>query len=298
MALLWILGIYLIMQPQAKDRINKWIIIALFLGLAIFPGLGLLSYSVALGYAYFFHPRGITEIPTFQSLVESAHVPFFADEEEEQQPLLDVLRFANLETRRAAIASMGQHVTPGRTLLLRNLLTDPQAEIRSDASVILTRLEESLAQKLHATHEVWITDQANRRYTLELFDQYYQYAASNVLDEASQRIYFLKARDLLLQVLSEEVALAEYWYKLAQVRHQLGEDREALQNVLTALRLTPDSHYAYQLACDLAFYQRDWNTLHILAQRNHDQSGGAAVQYALQWLIPKSPQKLEEVRHG
>jgi len=86
---------------------------------------------------------------------------------------------------------------------------------------------------LQAAYEIWKSDPTGKEQTLYLVDQYHQYVTSNVLTEASQRIYLLRTRDLCFKY-SRGSIMASYWYKLAQM-HLLGEDQLALQDVLLTM---------------------------------------------------------------
>jgi tetratricopeptide (TPR) repeat protein len=174
--------------------------------------------------------------------------------------------------------------------LLRHLLSDAQPEIRSDASIAVTRLEEELTGALNDSLERWMADQAHTGRTLDLADQYYHYACSNVLDEMSQRVYYVKARDLLQRCIAQDGMRADLWVKLARVRQQLGEESQALQDVRTALQLQPHSAEAYLLAMELAFGVHAWEILISLADEGVGTfPAGTASRTTLQWWL--SPQQ-------
>jgi hypothetical protein len=68
----------------------------------------------------------------------------------------------------------------------------------------------------------------------------------------------MKARGLLLGVLTQEPADAKQWIKLARIHQRLDELPEALRDVRIALQLEPASHEAFVLAMDIAFRGRFW----------------------------------------
>ncbi len=241
---------------------NRYGLVALSLGLLTFPGLGLLACAIARSIAWLM-PQGseagqITD--TLPSL-QAPHPPL----DMQVQPLIDLLRSSDLEQRRAAVTALSHLATPEAILCLRQLLSDEQAEIRSDASIILTRLEYELAGDLHAALERWRSDTTDHRATLDLVDQYYRYATSNVLDRASQHAYLAKACDLLQQMKADDIDKmnAELWLKLARIRQRLGETAAAAQDALRSIQLSPGAD-AYLLAIELAFRLRYWNTLDSL----------------------------------
>jgi tetratricopeptide (TPR) repeat protein len=215
----------------------------------------------------------------------------------EVQPLIDVLHTSDLEMRRAAVAALGRQVNPGAIRLLRQLLSDAQPEIRSDASIALTRLEEELASALNTSLELWTADPTDKERTLNLADQYY--ACSHVLDEMSQRWYFAKARDLLQQCITQDGMNAELWLKLARIRHHLGETTQALQDARTALQLQPHSAEAYLLAMELAFRLHAWEILLSLARKGlRTFPSTSEARTALQWWVALHPEVHGGRLHG
>ena len=244
-----------------RINVNGWGVAALLLGLCALPGFGSLTFNVVLSIASFMRQRTTREMPV--ETVPTLEISTALDLE--IQPLVDVLHNTDLETRRAAVAALGRHANPGSIRLLRQLLSDPQAEIRSDASIALTRIESELSCALNASLEQWTADPADSEFTLTLADQYYQYACSNVLDEVSRHLYLVKARNLVQQIISQDNMGAELWIQLARIRQLLGEAKDALQDARTALHLQPDSQEAYLLAMELAFCLHAWDTLISLA---------------------------------
>lgn len=266
MTLLWVSGIGLMnIHDEQKVRIgrihiHKLSIVALLLSWCTFPGFGALSYSIALFTARFLDP-GAT--PETLGMISSPHTVSPALDME-IQPLIDVLAASDPDMKRAAVAVLSRQVNPGGIQLLRQLLADVEPDIRSDASIALTRFEEKLASELNASLALWVVNPDPQR-TLSLVDQYYAYACSNVLDEISQSCYLAKARDLLQQYITQDSTKADVWLMLARIRQLLGETVEAMQDVRTALQLHPLSEEAYQLAMELAFRLHEWGLLISLA---------------------------------
>src|SRR5438876_1107249 len=189
--LLWALGVNLSDKQHVHDEqtirigrmpVHKWSIAALLLSWCTFPGFGPLAYSIALLTARFLHQGAAIEMPEVTTSAHELSPPL----DLEVQPLIDVLSTSDLEMKRAAVAALSRQVNPGGIQLLRQLLSDAQPEIRSDASIALTRLEEELAGALNASLELWTAEPADKKRALNLADRYYEYACSNVLDEMSQ----------------------------------------------------------------------------------------------------------------
>ncbi len=311
LTLLWAWGVNLIAGqntlegPTSLFSPNKWGITALLLGTGTFPGFGSCMYSMAFLFTrYLFSPfsarrlaRGATDLQTEQPLVER-----FIISEEIAQPLVDELYEENTEVRRAVVAKLSRCANPDAVQLLRQLLSDAKAEIRSDASIALARLDDEMSRALNLSFDKWSANPTDLDLTLTLADHYYHYATSNVLDKKSQRFYLELARDLLTQARArEEVKEARFWLRLAHIRQRLGELPEALRDALHALRLQPDHAEATLFAMDLAFCTRCWDILVSLARPETSAQPGDAdghtLSSPLHWWTTLSPELSEGVHH-
>jgi hypothetical protein len=273
--LIWAFGINLLSNagvPRSgltvnwRTFMNKWGIGALLLGLFTFPGLGTLTYSIALAIAALLHRKMGAVSPQLAPTPENIHVSAAAI-----QPTVDVPQETDIETKRLAVATLSRQGTPEAMRVLRQLLLDPHAEIRTDASIALTHLEERLSRALNSSLEQWMKNPSDRESTLNLADQYYQYACSNVVDEASQHFYLVKAYDLLHHVITPGTMEPDPWLKLARICQRLNKLEEALRTVRVSLQLSPRTSDAYLLAMELAFELCDWNSLVAFA------NGGVGV---------------------
>lgn len=294
LALIWAMGVNRLSR-QNKSLIslislNKWGLTALLLGAGSFPGFGSGAYSLAFLIArYLFAaspiPKSVAIAPgpgaaeTFADVIPPTG-------ERAEQSLEDDLYGGNTEARRAVVAKLSRTARPATTRLLRQLLSDSKAEIRSDASIALTRLDDEMSRTLHLAYAAWTAQPTDATLTLDLVDQYYRYAASNVLDSQCQRFYLVQARDLLVPLVAQaEAQNAQCWLLLARIRQRLGELPEALQDASRALQIQPDISEAALLAMELAFRTQAWETLITLAgHKANTTSLHADVDLApLQW---------------
>jgi len=259
---------------------NKWGVGALLLGLFTFPGLGTLTYSIALVMATLLRRKmGAFSQKLVQKTPELVHVSPVVS-----QPIVDIPQDADIETKRLAVARLSRQGTPEAMQVLRQLLSNPQAEVRTDASIALTHLEERLSRMLNNSLEQWMKDPSERESTLNLANQYYQYAHSNVLDEASQHFYLVKAYDLLHRVTAQGAMEADLWLKLARVCQRLNKLDEALRAVRISLQFSPHTSEAYLLAMELTFKLRDWDGLVAFASEGVGALPAASeVSKSLQW---------------
>jgi tetratricopeptide (TPR) repeat protein len=180
--------------------------------------------------------------------------------------LLEMVYSADLAVRRATIATLAKQADHKTAHLLRQLLVDPQPEIRSDAAILLKRMEERYAQDLQTALEAWQAQPTKER-TLALVEQYYQYASSNILDEAIQHFYYQRAYDLLLPIVQKHRKEAALWMRLAYLHSHFGDFIVGLYAACQAWELQPTSTEAYQLALDLAFRAHAWDKLNRLTKK-------------------------------
>ncbi len=254
-----------------------------FAGLAMFPGCGLVACGLA---------SVVIRLTVRQSKPVESEEKFAIAENEMPctvpnlmvEPLVHALSDADLETRRAAVAELGRLGNPSAIELLRQLLTDPSPEVRHDASVMLTRLENALIQPINATLARWEagtsqpktgkfgTGPAPDERAYLLAEQYYRYAESNVLDVPSRHPYLLKARELLTVVLEHDEAHIAARTLRARVHLRLNEPTIALQDVIQALKFHPANADLTLLAMESAYGARDWGALIALA---HDALASA-----------------------
>ncbi len=311
-AIVWALGVNFMSlgntRPEAistekhlKHRYRKYIrwsgLVALFLGLGTFPGFGSLAYIVALVVGGFSRRPDIEaqEEPSLPAKMPPLPVEISPSLDWLVQPLVDHLQVADIETRRTAVAVLGRYGNPQTTRLLRQLLSDPQSEVRADASIALSRLDDVCSQSLNLSLEQWSVNPTDNKLALTLAEECYRYACSNILDQTSQHFYLERARNLLLQIIVQNSNNAELWLKLAHVRARLGESQAALQDAQVSLRHNPASVEAAVLAMELAFRLHAWDTLIALADRQ-----GATLSHeaaSLRWWSELNPE-LQEVLHG
>lgn len=313
-AIVWALGVNCLslrnMQSEAaatkKHAKQRWMpyiswsgLVALFLGLGAFPGFGPFAYSMALIIGNFLrHPSAIEtqEEVVLRAEVSPIPVEISPSLDWTVQPLVDHLQASDIETRRIAVAVLGCYGNPQTTQQLRQLLADPQGEIRADASIALSRLEDEFSRSLNLALEQWRANPTDNALALTLAEECYCYACSNVLDQGSQYFYLEHARDLLLQVVAHNSSNANLWLTLARVRARLNEPHQALQDAQVSLRLNPGSAEAALLAMELAFRLHAWDLLIALANRQTTALPDEAA--SLLWWGELKPEVQKEVAHG
>lgn len=299
--LLWASGVNLLTRRderlawQGFVSLNKWGTTALLLGAGTFPGFGVGAYSVAcLIVKYGFAPlaRQDNALAELQVATHGSSLSEPFTLERRMRPPADDLQEGDTGARRAVIARISRAATPATTQLLRQLLSDTRAEIRSDASIALSRLDDEMSRTLNAAYVAWQAHPADADLILALVEQYYEYASSNVLDEGCRDTYLALARDLLLQVVAQEgQQTAQRWLLLARIRQRLGELPEALQDACRALQCQPDCAGASVLALELAFRTHAWDTLVALASHSASaqylqKDEPAAFASAQWWAMP------------
>ncbi|HTK12087.1 MAG TPA: HEAT repeat domain-containing protein [Ktedonobacteraceae bacterium] len=259
-------------------HLNGWSMTAFLFSLCMFPGLGPCAYGIAFIITTLLPKKMPAE--TFDATAPMATIG--PPPNPEVQPLIDIVYDSDLDMRRAAVAELSRQAGPPAIHLLRQLLSDPQTEIRSDASIALNNLDDRLALALNDAFVEWCTAPKDRERTLFLANQYYQYASSNLLDDVSMRMYLDRARDLLLHITAQNATDVEVWFQLALIYQRQQAYPEALQAICTVLQLNPSYPEASFLALELAFRQHAWSTLVTLA-RNERRAQSLALT-SLQWI--------------
>ena len=253
--------------------LNRWLLTSVLLGLLLFPGLGPLGCTVGFGLSRLLS-QGPQEDPGAGDHLE-APAPDLAGRRSlrdavdplrdlQIQPLVDILRQPNSELKRAAIAMLGRRDSHEAMRLVREALTDPDPDVRSDAAVTLSRFEDNVNRALNqAVAQGLESPHSAERYA----DLCYRHATSDLLDAATSRYYLTQARDTLRQITALRPKRADVWLDLARVHYHLGEEAAAWQALDRARTLHPANVASYLLAMELAFDARDWGRLAAYAQQ-------------------------------
>jgi hypothetical protein len=277
-ALLWTWGGRLLVRQAGARRAvsssepERWGLTALLLGVGTFPGLGPLACTLTFGLAGSLRAPVLARKAADRELQDGwRQAEKLSVHNEPVLPFVDDVLEGNTEARRAVVAELGRVADSGTTHLLRRLLSDPEAEIRCDASIALNCLEEKMSRGLHQAFADWRANPADTTCSLAFVEHCYRYATSNVLDAQCQRFYLVLVRDLVQQVLADgRHEGGKLWLTLADVRQRLGEFPQALQDALSALHMWPQVPAASLLAMDLAFCCHKWDLLCSLAGQYTD----------------------------
>lgn len=311
-AWLWAVGVNLLTRRGEQRGVtllvprNAWSLTALLVGTGTFPGFGVSAYSIAclvIKYGFSSLVRETPLLTESEILGPGAILADLPAPGGRVRSLVEDLQEGDTEARRAVVARIGHTETPEAMGLLRQLLSDTQAEIRSDASIALSRLDDELSRSLNTAFVAWQTNPGERERVLALGEQCYAYANSNVLDASCQRAYLALARDLLLPLAAQEEKPDCQWrLLLARVRQRLGEAPEALQDVRSVLQDQPEDASARLLAMELAFHTRSWDILLLLAHQEValpiSQVAEPTVQLCTQWWYSPDLKLPTGVRHG
>src|SRR5579859_5499537 len=218
---------------QTAERITsapgRWTTTAVLLGLLLFPGFGPLGCTLAFGIAQFLRKSPHQDVgsePRAGAVISPslAKRPVDALAHLQVQPLVEILRGSNIELKRAAIEALGRQGDHEAVRLIRTMLTDPHHDVRGDAAVTLSHLEDDFIRALRAAAVQARESPSGAQRYAELCCRY---ASSDLLDPASSRLYHVRARDALEAALAQEPAEATLWSDLAQVHRALGDTRAA-----------------------------------------------------------------------
>jgi tetratricopeptide (TPR) repeat protein len=235
-------------------------------GLLLFPGFGTLGCTIAFGLSSLRlmarHQRAAppTEIggDDLPALPERPTDPLH---DLAIEPLVDILRERDNTLRHAAIRLLGRRCDRESVALLRGLLTDPDPDIRSEASTTLFNFEMQLNRTLNdAIGRVRSVLQEADAYA-DLGATYSRFVRCGLLDGPSARLYLTRACTAFREATTLAPDTTAYWLALAEAERDLGETEAAARSVARARSLAPDDAGAHLLAMDLAFREQRWADL-------------------------------------
>ncbi len=286
----WTLGIYVLTATSTLDQLyesdeamkkqpsgstfNGWTIAAAMLGLFTFPGIGTAGVSLAFGFSYLFRQRAIPR-STLGETLASLQVPALSmrpaglEQASQVLSIVDVLRQQNTEMRRAVVRTLGFQGDKESVDILRRLLTDANPDVRSDAAVILTRLENDYNQRILKALEQIEDAPDDLEKHLQLARRYYEFAESGLLDPVSRRHYLRQAERIFSEASEAQPARLSILFERARVTHLLGRSNEAIAMLTHLLEQRPDDNAAYALLLEVAFAQQEWGIVLALSQRPH-----------------------------
>lgn len=200
------------------------------------------------------------------------------------QPIVDVVRGADAVQKRAAIRLLGQQFDHESVRLLRSLLTDPDVDVRSEASVTLFRFEDLATRRVNeATTRV--QDAPTAAHYGALAESYCRAVRLELLDESSAQYYLSQACDAYTRAATLAPDSTAYWIMLAQTQHERGDLNAALHALDEARARAPEHAVALALRMQIAFTERRWDLLVVPPSSIADgtEESASAVQLLRWW---------------
>ena len=180
----------------------------------------------------------------------------------EVEPLNDLMSDRNSELRRMAIATAAKHGTPPAWRLIRGMLKDPDADVRTDASIILAQHETTLHDAITAAEVRARVDASAAQHFAALC---YAYAISDLADDTTRNLYLIKAKTTVIDWLRWHPDNLRLWLLLAEIHMTMSEMTDAMNAVQQARAIDRDAVPPFLMAAEIAFRQRDWPALQALA---------------------------------
>ncbi len=280
---IWTLGIHLLASstsPASSEparrgiiapSLSGWTVASALLGLFLFPGIGTASVSFAFLCSYLFRRRRLPHL-TLSETLASMKMPAVnmraAGLEHASQvlPIVDILRQEKTEYRRAVVRTLGDQGDRESVKTLRRLLSDTNPDVRSDASVILTRLENEYQQRILNASQRVEHDPHDTTKRLQLARLYFQVADSGLLDQVSNRYYLAKACEMYQRETAAQPGRIDLLIDLARVYSHLDRPRDAIKLLLFVLQQESDNPTAMLLLLEVAFAEQEWGILLSVAQ--------------------------------
>jgi hypothetical protein len=235
----WALGMQRLSQPapSAADAPTAtgpsgWAVAGAIISGCTFPGLGMFSVSMAFVFSHVFRRRTIPR-STLGKTLASLQVPALSmrpaglEQASQVLSIVDVLHQQNTEMRRAVVRTLGFQGDKESVVILRRLLTDANPDVRSDAAVILTRLENDYQLRiLKAQEQIEAAPDDDER-LLQLARRYQEFAESGLLDPISRDHYLHEAEYIFERATELHPTHMAIFIELARVYHHLGRSEEA-----------------------------------------------------------------------
>ncbi|MCA1668682.1 MAG: HEAT repeat domain-containing protein [Thermomicrobia bacterium] len=270
----------------AGSPLNGRTIAFSLIGLLLFPGLGTLGITVAAGISsvrMMAHRQ--RALPAFDA---APTVPWNRPSDPLRdlaiEPLVDILRDPDHPMRHAAVRLLGRRCDRESVTLLRGLLTDPDPDLRGEASTTLFNFEDKLNRALTVARAHAEGDPQHAAPHAALAAAYRAFVQCGLLDGPSANLYLARACTALQEATALDPERTDYWIALADVQNGLGATAAASRAVAHALALSPDNSEARLLAMTLAFREERWSdmlTLSATAKRSAPEH--ADLRELLDW---------------
>lgn len=275
--------------------LSGWTVAALALGVLLFPGVGTIVSALTFGASYMLRARGASA-STSSDPSETVHVTALLHAARPQRdgnilPFVDVLGEQDTERRRVVVQMLGLVQDQESVQMIRHLLTDPNPDVRSDAGVVLTRMENEFRLTIQQAREE-VNQRRDIPSLMHLATLCERYAVNGLIDPASARLGLIEAHDNYRQVVRQNAQRIDAWVALARVRYRLDDRSGARDALAQALSLSPYHREAQALLFELTFQEHRWGELRSMAQQH------PAVPDDLVPLLDWWGDKGSEVEHG
>jgi HEAT repeats/Tetratricopeptide repeat len=284
-----------------KPSLSGWTITAAILGWFTFPGIGTGSISFAYLISYLFRHRRIPRYALSDSLT-SLKLPSTGEYSNKVEspsqvlPFIDILRQPNTEIRQAVVRTLGDKGDKESIKILRSLLADGSPDVRGDAAVVLTRLENDYNQNILKALAIVKADPRDIEMSLHLARLCSRFADSGLLDPISQQYYLHNALHILKYIVEIYPKRNDILIDLAQVHYSLSQSRDAMQLLKRVLQQQPNNDAAFTLLLEIAFAEQDWKTLFALTQESSRFT--SEQQELLKWWTDITPVALKGEHYG
>jgi hypothetical protein len=251
--------------------------VAIVLGALLFPGLGTLGYAFGFGFAHFlgrhrqqaakFEEEFFLSSDRLTEIHATVSTPPHSLVEIETQPLREILAKPDRDAKRAALNLICREPGARALSLVRTLLADPDSDVRTLAAVAVSRLESHFNELLRAVLARQESQPEVAGHHAETGYLYYQYAQAEPTNSANRRLYLVQARKSFEKAVSLEQSRYDYLISLAEVLTDLGEAPQAGGISARITAADPKNSTGYLLGMEVAFRQRRFDEVIVLAQR-------------------------------
>ncbi len=208
------------------------------------------------------------------------------------QPYTDIVRGADRRLKQALIRRILTEWTPNAVTLLKELVADPDYDIRSYASVALTSIENRMSARIQQLRREHRQNPGDASLALRLARSYLDYAGSGLLDAGSTRHYATTAEQILDRLEATGPLDDEVWMDVMTVRGQVarlqGDSETEDQVYRDILARYPEHQDTLGYYCNLLLHERRFPELRAAAARlqRHAVNDHPALEAARLWAEP------------
>ncbi|MDP9427132.1 MAG: HEAT repeat domain-containing protein [Actinomycetota bacterium] len=275
-------GVSLLVRENGRPNWS-WASLGSALSLFIFPLLGMLITAIAFVLTRTVLRRSGSagaevenvvareEKPVNDPVARARELEISLLDEREVEPIVDVLREDDPESKRAAIEAITKQGGSDIVRLLTGLLHDPSPEARFFASISLSKLEDELGKSILSAQRELVDDPSSPDVRERLARLYLDYVFSGFLEGPTRDYYLELAREAYERAMEVSPDPDRLAVDLARVHMMLGDIAESSMMLDELARRRPEDATVQITRMEVMYEFGDFRELHVYARRTLPQ---------------------------